>query len=170
MTGPRAQVAIGVAEAKRNLVRREKLEALRRHAAQPLGGAEAIHQQRFAASVARLEAMQELQARDRIAVWVVGVGAEGPARKGEVIGGGLGDHVEDAAVVGLADVTEPLGDSHDLAVPRRHAAQERETETADQPTASGPAQWRSRRPPRTQPPAAARRARGPTACADRRAG
>lgn len=117
---------------KGNLVRRQKRETLRRGGAQPLGGAEAIDQYGLAAFGVGFEAVQELQSRDRIAVGIIGVGADRAAGEGEVVGGGLGDDIEDAPVVSFADEAEQFGGSRHLAGPHRHPAQEREAEGADQ--------------------------------------
>ncbi len=74
------------------------------------GGAEAVGEGRVAAAAGGgVQAVQQLDRRDRVAVRVVGVRGDRQPREGQIGRGRLGAHVEEPAVVGLPHVAQAPG-------------------------------------------------------------
>ena len=82
--------------------------------------APAVHHDRVATFRGIGQAVQELEARDRVAVGVVGVHLEAEPGIGEVDRGGLGADIEQPAVVGLR--TKPKSATTSVTVPGWHGA------------------------------------------------
>lgn len=93
-----------------------------------LAGAQPVAEERLAAGARVLHAVQDLDRRRPLQVQQVLVQAEVAAGVGDVLGVGLGAHVERAAVEGLLDVGDARRDVDDGVFVARHVLEEHEAQ------------------------------------------